>query len=185
MVAAGQPARPLRACAGTPVRPADLFCTHENSRNTRKRKEVSRMTKNVIRDGQTRKGHIDGVKRLHESLTFDYRPMLAEVVEAVESAAAKVDTKAGVQMIAAETTKHLVDWSEEDDKGGKLAIEFENVRRLPFPLLNKLYRVVAGMTATDEVPGSVTSDVEERLEELRKLTEGVPPVVTREEAAKN
>lgn len=143
------------------------------------------MSRNVIRDGQTRKGHIDAVPRLHDSLTFEYRPMLAETVESVEASASKVATDKGVQMIAMETAKHLVSWSEEDEKGGALAIEFETVRRLPFPLLNKLYRIVAGMMVTDEVPGSTTSDIEERLEEIRRATEGKPPIVVVEEAPKN
>jgi len=143
------------------------------------------MTRNVIRDGQTRRGHIDGVARLHDSLTFDYRPMLAETVESVEAAATRVSTADGVQMIAMETAKHLVYWSEEDDKGAKLPINFENVRRLPFPLLNKLYRVVAGMAATDQVPGELSTDVEARLEEIRKQAGGVSLLEQREEAAKN
>jgi len=143
------------------------------------------MTHNVIRDGQTRRGHIDAVPRLHESLTFTYRPMLAEVVESVEAAAANVRTAQGVQMIAMETAKHIVEWSEQDAKDGKLEISYENVRRLPFPLLNRLYRIVGGLVVTDEVPGSNTSDVEERLEEIRRATEGKPPIVEREEAAKN
>lgn len=144
------------------------------------------MTRNVIRDGQTKCGYIEAMPKLHDGLMFEYRPMLSETLEAVESAAVKTDGSKGAQLVIMEVTKHLVSWSEENDKGEALPIEFDTVRKLwPSMLFNRLYRIISGQTVTDEVPGSSNNDIEDRLEEVRQAIEGKPPIVLQEEAAKN
>ncbi len=117
------------------------------------------MSRNIIRDGYTRRGFIEAEDRLYDYLSFEYRPMLAEVVEMVEEASQRQETvKEGVRVVAAATAEHLVSWSEVEKDGEKVPHSVEEVRRLPFSMLNKLYRIVAGITPTDPIPDSTPKD---------------------------
>lgn len=131
---------------------------------------MKRTTKNIIRDGQTRRGRIDEEPGLHEGLSFQYRPSLPEEVEQIEAAAQKEKPKDGVRLIAAFCADRLVDWSEADGDPN-----FENVRRLPFDLFNKLYKVLVGMRATDPIEDPTKEEEDEEIAALRAQSEGKSP----------
>lgn len=131
---------------------------------------MKKTTKNIIRDGQTRRGRIDEEPGLHEGLAFEYRPSLPEEVEQIESAAQKEKPKDGVRLIAAYMAERLVEWSESDGDPS-----FENVRRLPFDLFNKLYKVLVGMRATDPIEEPTKDEEDEEIAALRAQAEGKDP----------
>ena len=113
------------------------------------------MSRNVIRDGQTRAGYIAARDRLHDFLRFQYRPMLAEDVELTEVESSKgEDPRKGVRLIAAQVVQRLESWSEEDEQGQAVPIDLEAVRRLRYPVLLALYKIVAGLRASDPDPDS-------------------------------
>lgn len=136
------------------------------------------MGSNVIRDGQTRRGYIAAVEQFYDAVEFSYRPMLPEDVEAVEAEANKpgTDPKKGARIIAAATQKHLVSWSEVEGEGKTPApIDFETVRRLRYPVLLKLYRIVAGLQAGDPPPDPKTIHEKSYGDQLLAEAEGKNP----------
>lgn len=144
------------------------------------------MSRNVIRDGQTRQGRIDPIEGLYDELDFGYRPMLAEDVEQLEADASAAKTaRDGVQLTADATATQLETWSEATEKGEPLPPVFENVRRLPFSQLNKLYRIVAGMAPTDPIPNARGEEMEERFADLRRRAAGETQAEAEERSAKN
>lgn len=145
------------------------------------------MSRNIIRDGQTRRGYIAAVERIYESLEFEYRPMLAEEVELTESVIQKGKPKEAVDFVCAQLVQKLTTWSEVDENDKAVPISFDNIRRLPYGLLNKLYRVVAGLVPTDPVPNAAKEEQDElvaRLIEAAKTGRKVGDLVE-EEAEKN
>jgi len=130
-----------------------------------------RRTSNLVRDGQTRNGKVDAEDGLHDGLSFSYRPCLPEEVETIESQAAKEgNPRAAVRLIAAFVADRLGTWSEADGDP-----TFENVRRLPFDLFNKVYRVVVGMRASDPVDQPTKEEEDELVAALRSQVDGTPP----------
>lgn len=108
------------------------------------------MSQNLIFDGQTRKGYIAAVERLHDYVRFEYRPMLPATVEAVENRVSnETRPEAVVQCISAAVAKHLESWSETGEKGPH---DVKLCWRLPYPVLNRMYRIIAGIVASDIDP---------------------------------
>jgi hypothetical protein len=144
-------------------------------------------TKNLIRDGQTRRGFVaPAVDGLHEGLDFEFRPMLAEQVEQTEDEYERADTpRDGILLLAGRIADHLVSWSEVDDSGERLAPRFEFVRLLPHPLMRRVYRVLTRQDASDEPPKSTPDETRERLEELRRRAAGVSPAEDQNEQLGN
>lgn len=109
------------------------------------------MSKHIIGDGYTRGGYVEAVDRLHDSLAFKFRPMLAEEVDAVAEVAESKPAKEKSRLIRAVIAKQIVEWDVEDG-GGTVAVSVENVRRLPWRVVNQLYNMVAGLVPVDANP---------------------------------
>lgn len=106
------------------------------------------MSSDVIRPGHVRWGYVEAVPRLHGSLLFQYRPMLATDVEATEAEHGRVGASIGQRLIAAQIKTHLVSW----DEGAPEAIEpitVETIQALIYPKLGLLYRIIAGLRPSD------------------------------------
>ena len=103
------------------------------------------MSSAFIDDGYTESGYIAEIPRLHPSLSFEYRPMLATERNRAADEAEKPNadpTKVMVEWLA----KKLVTWSL-DRKPDAAALS-----RLRPKLLTRLYAVVAGNDASDALP---------------------------------
>jgi hypothetical protein len=134
------------------------------------------MSRNVIRDGQTRKFHIKPETNLHEGLTGEYRPMLPEQVMRLESEVEKVrvnDAGGESLAIADALQRHVTSWSEVDEKSKAVPVDFDALRRLPLTLLRALHFIVAGVRASDPIPTEAAT--KDRLAELRAMADGKPP----------
>jgi len=117
------------------------------------------MSRNIINDGYTTEGYIEAAEGLHDELSFRYRPMLPEDVEATDAEVnRRTDSKKTVHLFVAQVQRHLVDWSEVDDKGTAVPITFENVRRLGYVPFNRLYMIISGQQATDLRPGATDKE---------------------------
>lgn len=148
------------------------------------------MSKNIIRDGYTRTGYIAAVERLHDELRFEYRPMLPEQVETLQDATEKKTPSEGIRLVAAALAKQITSWSEtagEDANATPVPINFEHVRRLHFSVINKLYRIVAGISPSDPVPEAKEAEQDEYVASLlASATEGrAIGVIEAEKAEKN
>lgn len=131
------------------------------------------MSRNIIRDGQTKPGYMEAGDGRYEAMEFDFRPMLPETVETVEAFVALNSQKDPIKTahcVAGNVAKHLQTWSEVEEDGSPSPITFENVRRLPFPVLNRLYRIVAGLQASDLKPGASPKETTDYVEELIAAT---------------
>ena len=142
-------------------------------------------TRNVIRDGMTRRGRIDPVERLHDALEFEYRPMLAAEVEDVGNAIEKATAAESTNLTAAAIADHLVEWSEVDEKEKQIPPTFENVARLSFSLLNKLYMILAGASPSALIPNSTPDEQSEYILKLHQHVQGVSPAKAEEQAVGN
>ncbi len=143
---------------------------------------------NIIRDGYTERGYIEAVEGMHESVLFTYRPMLPEDVEFVEHEANKVgaDPKKAVQLIAAQVSKQLVSWDQKEADGSDAPTDFETVRRLRYQVLNKLYRIIAGLVASDPKPNPSEREQREAVDAIIAEAQGkAPGHEALEAAAKN
>lgn len=132
-------------------------------------------TKNVFRDGQTLGAFVAPVEGLHAGLRFSRRPMLAEDVEETEAQIAKATPRQAAQIVILTTVNQLVDWSEVRDDGTAQPINAKTVGALPYQLLNRTYRIIAGLSPSDRDPdaaGAVgTTEADALLRRLKDATE--------------
>ena len=134
-------------------------------------------TRNIIRDGYTRRGRIDAIERLHDSLDFEFRPMLPEQVEDLDAAVDKCKPKEAAPLVAAAMAEQLTSWSEVEGEGDneKMApITVDNLRRLPYPLLSRLRKVVAGLAPTDALSDASDDEQSDYIIQLRAKAAGKP-----------
>jgi hypothetical protein len=126
------------------------------------------MSRNVIPadDGYTRPGYIEAVERLHDSLEFTYRPMIPEEVDAVDEVVMKKPAREGNSVVRAAIQQHLVSWSEVDEKGEPLRINLQNIRRLPWPVFNRLYKIICGQLPSDPVPDASPAEEDDYVRDL-------------------
>ena len=132
---------------------------------------------NIIRDGYTQRGYIAAVDGLHDAVQFEYRPMLPEEVEFTEAEVNRIggDPKKAVRLVAAQVQRHLVSWDQKDADAKDADITFDNVRRLRYPVLNKLYKIIAGLVASDPLPGGTERDERDEVTAIIAEAAGQPP----------
>ena len=106
----------------------------------------------IIREGMTREGFVDAVARLHGSLRFVYRPMLAEEVDTLNRAIKDQPAAPGVVALAKAMAAKLVSWSEPETPTADM------VRRVQWPVFNRLYAIIAGMAPSDPIPTPADAD---------------------------
>lgn len=142
-------------------------------------------TKNVFRDGATKPGFVKAVEGLHDALLWEQRPMLPEEVELLENAAQRrANPQEGIRLIQAALAQKLVSWSEVDDAGNPMAINFRNMANLPYSLLYKLYKRVAGLEPTDPLPEPTEGEDAGYVAGLMaSVASGIAPGVNEDKAA--
>ena len=129
-------------------------------------------TKNVFRDGQTLAGYIAPVEGLHEGLRFTRRPMLAEDVEEAEAQIVKATPRQAAGIVTLTIVAKLVSWSEVDDAGKPLPINAKTVGGLPYQLLTRTYRIIAGLAPSDlDRDAGEQTDQREAEQYLKRLAE--------------
>jgi hypothetical protein len=142
------------------------------------------LTRNIIRDGYTRTFFIAPMEGIHEGLSGSYRPLLAEQVEAIQESSEKAKSAAtGLHLVASAVTKQLVSWSEIDSSEKPVEIAFESVRRLPYKLLHRLYRVIAGLEPSDIEETATPEEASDYIKDLEAEVAGQLPGLARETAA--
>lgn len=104
----------------------------------------------VIRDGFTQTGYIRENPGLHGELRFSYRPMLPEAVDDIEAHRRVKKGSDDTKLVIAAISERLV--SLQQDDGTDLEATAENVRRLRYSLLYRVYNIIAGIEATDVDP---------------------------------
>lgn len=132
-------------------------------------------TRNLIRDGQTRKAVIAAVDNLNQGLAFEYRPMLPLdfqiLSDAIDKQSAKRRSDEITRLVAAAIVKHLVNWSEVDDKDNPMPISLQTVLMMPYPLIKAIYDIITGYKPSDALQDE--SDEDEEDERVHRLLEGV------------
>lgn len=127
------------------------------------------MPQNIIRDGYTRRGYISPDDGIHSGISFTFRPMLAEHVEASDHQIEQANPSKRAGMIANLICHQLESWDEEDGEGKPVPITPDNVRRLPYVMLRRMHLILAGMSATDPLP---EPNEDEEAAEMKRLLEG-------------
>lgn len=110
--------------------------------------------RNVIRDGMELPGYIAATPGVHGECRFKYRPMLAEHVEEVEYQRDVLHDKPkeSTKLIAENVTKQVVAWGEVDQDGNAIAVTLDAIMHLRHQVLGRMYRIIAGLTASDKDP---------------------------------
>lgn len=138
-------------------------------------------TCNVIEDGYTRRAHIKAEPGIHQGLTFEYRPMLAEKVEDLDAAVQRAKPEEKIRIIAMALAGgnglpgQLVSWSEVDAKGAERPVSYDAVRRFPYLLLADVKRIVIGVWAGDPLPDATDEEESEFARAVRLQAEGKAP----------
>lgn len=133
------------------------------------------MTRNTIRDGQTRKAAIAPTEGLNEGLTFEYRPLLPIEFQKIEDAVAKQNrndkSHEAVRIIADVLAQKVVAWSEETADGKPVPISSKAWLAMPFPLIKATYDIISGYRPSD----ALENDGDEADETVRveQLLEGM------------
>jgi len=105
-------------------------------------------TDNVIRDGWSQEGYI-AESSINGELGFTYRPFLPEDVAAIDGFIAQNQRAAPrevVKSLANEIAKRLDSWTEGEPPN------YESLRRVRYPVLKRMYDIMAGYEASDEAP---------------------------------
>lgn len=152
------------------------------------------MSQNIINEGYTRKGYIAQVDRdqrgiqtevLHGELEFEYRPMLPEEVEELTAAVDAASPTKSIHLVAAAIVGKLVSWGEvtavkQDgkvifDKFVPVPINFEAVRRLPYPMIYRLRNIITGTSASDLRPQASKEEQSDYEKGLKAIMDGKAP----------
>ena len=144
-------------------------------------------TRNLIRDGQTRKGVIAAVDNLNQGLAFEYRPMLPleyqTLSDAIDRQAEKKRSDEITRYVAAALVKHLVSWSEVDEKGNPVPINLPNMLLMPYPIIKAVYDIIAGFKPSDAITDGGSDEEEDQ--RIQRLLEGVDGFAQLEADTKN
>jgi hypothetical protein len=100
------------------------------------------MSLKLINDGYTFAGRVEPIGPF-PAVEVKYRPALADRVQQYIDASnrgGKERSDASVKLL----TEHLVSWDVLDDKGEPAAIVDVNLRRVPYPIREKLVDMVCG-----------------------------------------
>lgn len=123
--------------------------------------------RNYIPDGYTENGYIAERTGIHEACTFKYRRMLHAARARVHNAG-RVGPDAGNKATYLALETHLEEWDvvkidpTDESKVEVLPIKAVHIARLAGDLIEKLFAVVAGYSASDPLPDqSVTATKDE------------------------
>lgn len=135
-------------------------------------------TRNLIRDGLTRKGYFQPAENYHDGMSFTYRPMLAEDALRCDREIERLsneDAGAAAHAMADALQSRVVTWSEVDENDKPVAVSFDSLRRQPIIVLRTIYYIVAGWRESDPMPAATEEQVKSRLDELRAKAAGESP----------
>jgi hypothetical protein len=110
------------------------------------------MGRNVISDGYTMEGYVEGVERHYEAVEFKFRPVFAEDSERMNEKIAKATGPQIVILLCEILAKQITEWSEVRADGTPQPITVDSMRRLPHPLIFRLSRIVRLFEPSDSRP---------------------------------
>ena len=105
-----------------------------------------------LHDGYTARAYIAEAPRLHEAVTFQYRPALIEETSDLYDGADKIRAREFDRRAAGFIAKHLIEWNVRDPQNPQQTIQInpENLLRLNRSLFQRLLAIVTGSQAGDE-----------------------------------
>lgn len=106
----------------------------------------------LIRDGFTQPGYIAEQQGLHGELRFAYRPMLPETLDNIEAHRRTKKGSDDTKVVIAAVAERLVSWNSCGSDGVADDITVENVRKLRWALLFRVYNIIAGSEPSDLDP---------------------------------
>lgn len=136
-----------------------------------------------IHDGYTVPGYIQGVPRLYPSLRFEYRPMLTQARTVVYRKIQTLNDPNKEEEIAAKAIKaQVANWDLKDEKEVGVPLEIEHILRVQPTLFRRIFEIVAGSAAPDQLPFTEDVAVGTKASEaqLEAALAGQAPEVTEE-----
>lgn len=134
-----------------------------------------------IDDGHTIQAVLHAVPRLYDRLAFSFRPMTVPEIAAFQKGAAVADNVQLQELVAANLAARLKGWGVIDRAGKPVPITKTSLLRLQKALFDRLFAVVSGLNAPDEIE----QDEAERGATLQAALEaaerGLPLAVVQEE----
>jgi hypothetical protein len=109
--------------------------------------------------GCDERAYIAEQPRLHPSLRFKFRPMLAEERDTIANAGSRKTPSEYHQILAAALAARIKDWDAKKRDGHTLSIEAATVRTLQPRLFDRVYAIVCGDSASDVDPQSPAAEV--------------------------
>lgn len=125
-----------------------------------------------IRDGYTEQGYIAEIPRLHQSLTFDYRPFTNEQRQQLIQENGKLGEANAARNSAKVLATKIKSWDLHDEKGNVAPISPLAILHLRPALYDRLFVIVLGLAPSDEPVGSDQSDAATSLADLLAAQEG-------------
>lgn len=108
-----------------------------------------------IPDGYTENGLIKEIKNVHETVRFQYRPVLPESVRALMHNYFEKSAKAQGEIVDQTLMRQLIEWDLQDHQGSPLPINTQNLKRIKKPLKDRLFNIVTCFDGSDDdVDGS-------------------------------
>lgn len=143
---------------------------------------ISSKSKNVIEDGYTKRAYIAAKEGLHEGIEFEFRPMLPEANEDLETILKKFEGSKAVRSIAKAIVDHVTEWSEVDKDGKPRKVTFEDVCRLPKEILRDMRHIIQGTWPGDPIPDPSKEEQSDYTKSLLDAAEGKAPGIEQSEA---
>lgn len=105
---------------------------------------------NIIRDGFTQQGYIKEIPFLHGEQRFEFRPMLVDDLEVVDSEKTKADARGDIQkrlmIMRTEMAKRLVSCE------GLNNITIDSLTRIKPPVFYRMWSIILGDSPSDADP---------------------------------
>lgn len=113
-----------------------------------------------IPDGYTETGILREVPGLHPRIKFRFRPLLIEQRVEYFAVAEKLQGMQLRRLVALHLSRQLVDWDLKDPQGNVIPLTPEAILRLKPRVFDRLFEIIAGEAAPDELPEQTPAEVE-------------------------
>jgi hypothetical protein len=127
--------------------------------------------KAIIRDGYNETVFLKGRERIHEEITFDFRPMMPGVVRELTNGFSSKPPRVQSSIMFEALSQHVVKWSLTEANGNPVTLSIENIQRLKNLLLDRMFDVITGYDGGDDPATATTAeefDAKAFLSEIQK-----------------
>jgi len=140
------------------------------------------MAEAYIDDGQTRRGYLREVQRLHPACRFEWRPITAAERAIIIGKVADANERQAIDIASALVASRVTKWNLTKPDGEPVNLQAAEVGRVVPALMLKVYRVLLGDNPPDADPDEqpTQEDGHKSDRELQALLEGRPSEDTQE-----